>query len=136
MRTRFILVAISSLFIFTIVGCANQTINSEVMYEKSSFLTKLTRKVQVGVRKNINNEEELYSFISKKFPNEMDNFSQYSIRMKNDNGIAVVLMCNKEKTKALIEDAVCKAEVEGYDLYTKELPCEFQLNIEEVCKKD
>lgn len=135
MNIKLIIGTISTLFVFTIVGCANKTIDSEVMYEKSSFLTKLTRKVQVGVRDNINTEEELSSFINDKFPTVMSNFSEYSIRMKNDNGIAVVLMCNKEKTKALVEDAVCKAEVEGADLYTKDLPCEFQLNIKEVCKE-
>lgn len=126
---------VSILFVATISGCAhNTTPKQEEMYEKSAHLTKLTRKVQVAINANINNPEDLYTYVSQKFPETMAFFLDYTILMKNDNGFAVVLMCDKEQRKALLEDTVCEARVEGDNLYQSNLPCAFHLNIKSICK--
>ena len=114
-------------------GCVTKTPNKEVLYEKGVHLTKLTRKVQVVIRNSALNSEELLIKMNKKYPKLMKEFTEYSIMIKNDNGIAVVLMCNINKEKALLEDAACSGELEGSLLFEQNLPCTFHLNIKEVC---
>jgi len=53
--------------------------------------------------------------------------------IKDDNGIAVVLICSINKEKALLEDAACTGQLEGGLLFEQNLPCIFHLNIKEVC---
>ena len=134
MRVKIALIVASSILLLSVSGCASSKFNSEKIHQKSAFITKLTRKVHVGIRKDISNSDELLVFVNEKFPDIIENFSDYSILVKNDSQKAVVLMCNKEKTKALVEDVVCTAKVDAPKLYEKNLSCDFQLDVLEVCK--
>lgn len=134
MRVKIALILVSSMVILSVSGCASSKINSETIHQKNAFITKLTRKVHVAIREDITSSDDLLSFVNEKFPDVMKNFSEYSILVKNDSQKAVVLMCNKEKTKALVEDVVCTAKVDAPKLYEKDLSCDFQLDVVEVCK--
>lgn len=129
-------VVLSVFLLLGITGCVNKDFKKEEIYEKSAFITKLVRKVQVGVRKNINDSEELYSFIQKRFPKIMKNFSEYSLKFKNHNNTAVVLMCDKDGKIALVEDISCSGAIDSKDLYKENLPCEFTLDVEKECSKN
>lgn len=120
--------------IFTSTGCGAKTYDAETLHEKGANLTKLTRKVKVAIRKQVV-DDKLYIYINEKYPNEMAEFSDYSIIVKNYNGTAAVLMCDKEKTKALLEDLSCTGTLEGGYIFQKDLTCDFHLDIEEECKK-
>lgn len=123
------------LFVLLLNGCPSKTIDIESISQKRAALPKLTGKVKAGILEGITSEKELKIFIYDEFPETIAKFSEYSILMKNGNGTAVVLMCNKAETKALIEDASCTGSIEGSELYKKDLPCIFQLDINEVCNK-
>ena len=120
--------------IFTSTGCAAKTYDAETLHQKGANLTKLTRKVKVAIRKQVA-DDKLYIYINEKYPDDMVEFSDYSISIKNYNGTAVVLMCNKERTKALLEDLSCTGSLEGGYIFQRDLICDFHLNIEEECKK-
>lgn len=114
-------------------GCSKKEFNPEEMHQKGAHLTKLTRKAQVAVRHNITDREELYGVMNKKYPVLMKEFSEYSIFIKENNGTAVVLMCNAEKNKSLLEDAACTGSLEGGFFFEQNLSCEFHLDLKKVC---
>lgn len=124
-----------SLILLFVSGCVAKDIDPEVMYQKGAHLTKLTRKVQVAVHHGVTDEKVLYSQALEKYPQDMSEFSDYSLKMKNDNGTAVILLCNAEKTKALLEDAACTGELEGGTWFEKNYTCTFHLNINHICRK-
>lgn len=115
------------------VGCADKLYDSDTIHNKAAYLSKLTRKTQVAVRNNVSDGEELRLKMTQKFPRLVNQFNEYSLFFKDSNGTAVLLMCNKEETKSLVEDAACTGSVEGGDFFTKELPCDFHLDITTVC---
>lgn len=123
------------LFLSFFNGCTSKNLDNEAISQKRALLPKLTGKVKAGILEGITSEKELKFFIYDEFPETIAKFSDYSILMKNEKGTAVVLICNKAKTKALIEDASCTGSIEGSELYKKDLPCTFQLNINQVCNK-
>lgn len=114
-------------------GCSKKQFDPEEMHQKGTHLTKLTRKVQVAVRHNITDSEQLYSVMNKKYPILMKEFSEYSIFIKEDNGTAVILMCDAEKNKSLLEDAACTGSLEGGYFFEQNLSCEFHLDLKKVC---
>ncbi len=134
MRIKITLAVLISLVFLAVSGCAGSKFDSDTIHQKNAFITKLTRKTHVAVRKNITDSDELLGFVNEKFPAIMNNFTEYSIVLKNDLQHVVVLMCDKEKTKALVEDVVCTAKVDAPKLYEKDLPCDFQVDVLEVCK--
>jgi len=115
-------------------GCTNKNNAIEEISEKRALLPKLTGKVKAGILEGVSSEN-LSSFIKEEFPETFNKFSNYSVFIKSENDTAVVLICNKEKTKALLEDASCHGYIEGNNLYEKELPCQFHLPIDEICNK-
>jgi hypothetical protein len=130
---------IKSIFIILISialfnGCVVKNVQYENISEKRALIPKLTGKVKAGILEGLRTQEELKSFINEEFPQTIQKFEDYAVFMKNDNGTAVVLICSKDETKALIEDASCYGFIEGSELFKKELPCTFQLDIQEVCK--
>ncbi len=114
-------------------GCSKKQFDPEEMHQKGTYLTKLTRKAQVAVRHNITDSEQLYSVMNKKYPSLMKEFSEYSIFIKEHNGTAVILMCNAEKNKSLLEDAACTGAVEGGYFFEQNLSCQFHLDLKKVC---
>lgn len=135
MKNRFILSSLIVVAIFT-SGCATTPdYDSDTMHNKAAYLSKLTRKVQVMVRHDISENEAIHKEADRKFPQLMSQFDEYSLFFKDHNGTAVTLMCNKEKTKSLIEDAACTGSVEGGDFFEQNLTCEFHLDIEAICNQ-
>lgn len=124
-----------SIILLFVSSCAAKNIDPEVMYKKGAHLTKLTRKVQVAVHHGVTDEKVLYSQTLEKYPQDMSEFSDYSLRMKNDNGTAVILLCDAEKTKALLEDAACTGGLEGGTWFKENYTCTFHLNIKQICEK-
>jgi len=116
----------------TVTGCASKLYDAEILHEKAINITKLTRKVKVAIRKKISNEN-LQSYIVEKYSEDINEFSDYFIAIKNNNGTAVVLMCDKDKTKALKEDLSCTASIEGSEHFKENLTCDFHLDIDKYC---
>lgn len=127
--TSITIIAIASLT----TGCCKKQFDPEEMHQKGVHLTKLTRKAQVAVRHNITDSDQLYVEMNHKYPDLMKEFSEYSIFIKDENGTAVTLMCDSEKTKSLLEDAACTGSLEGGLFFEQNLSCEFHLDLKNVC---
>lgn len=115
-------------------GCASKLYDAETLHQKGADLTKITRKAKVAIRNNISSEE-LYLYMSNKYPEDMASFTEYKIFMKRDKDVAIVLMCDSQGEKALLEDLSCTGALEGGYHFKKELQCDFHLNIKDECKK-
>lgn len=113
-------------------GCASKY-DAEVMHQKGAHLTKLTRKAQLIVRHGATDGEDMEAELQAKYPKDMAEFSEYVLVMKNDNGIAVILMCDAKHTKALLEDAACTGALEGGLFFQEEKECVFHLKVDEIC---
>lgn len=114
-------------------GCATTQYDSDTMHNKAAYLSKLTRKVQVMVKHDISDSDTIHREADKKFPNLMKQFADYSLFFKDHNGTAVTLMCNKDETKSLIEDAACTGSIEGGNFFEQNLSCDFHLDIDAIC---
>lgn len=117
-----------------VAGCSFKKYDGEILHEKGVNLTKITAKVKVAIKRKIK-DENLLIYIQKKYPSEISAFSDYHMDMKNDNGTAVVLLCDKEKTQALLEDLSCTGALEGGYIFRNNLPCDYHLDIKRECVK-
>lgn len=125
---------ISVILIF-VSGCVAKDINPEIMHQKGAHLTKLTKKLQVIIHHESTDGKTLYLQMLEKYPQDMAEFSGYSLLMKNDGGVAVILLCDINKTKALLEDASCNGKLEGGLWFKQDYTCTFHLDLNKVCKK-
>lgn len=135
MKNLIKIISIGTLLLLFLSGCVKKSIEIETISQIRALLPKLTGKVKAGILEGMSSEKELTTFIKNEFPETISRFSKYSIFMKNENNTAVVLLCDKDKKTALLEDSSCTGAVEGFDLYTRELSCKFQLDIDSVCNK-
>jgi len=113
-------------------GCASKLSDVEVLHNKAAELKNLTKKAKGAILRDVP-DDKLYSYLEERYPVELQEFSDYSLYIKNVNGYAVVLMCDKEQTKALIEDISCTGAVEGGEFFKEDLECTFHLDIEKEC---
>ena len=61
-----------------------------------------------------------------------DEFARYQLKVKYQAGHAVLLLCNRDGTKALMEDVGCSARLDR-KAFRKNLPCTFTLTVNEEC---
>jgi hypothetical protein len=113
-------------------GCASKLNDTETLHNKAAELKNFTKKVKGAILRQVP-DEQLYIYLQDRYPSELQEFSEYSLQIKNVNGFAVVLLCDKEQTKALIEDISCTGAVEGGELFKQDLECSFQLDVEKEC---
>lgn len=135
MKTKRIIISSMILLIgIAIVGCSSKVLDPEVMYQKGTALTYLTKKLQVIVHHGVSEPKELSAQMQKRYPEKMKEFSEYSLHMKNDNGTAVILMCDHNDSKALLEDVACGGSLEGH-WFNDDENCSFHLDIDVVCNR-
>ncbi len=117
---------------FFVNGCASKLNDTGTLHNKASELKNLTKKAKGAILRKIP-DEQIYTYLEDRYPDELQEFSEYSLHIKNVNGFAVILMCNKEQTKALVEDISCTGAVEGGELFKEDLECSFHLDVEKEC---
>ncbi|MFZ4859814.1 MAG: hypothetical protein ACOYL3_25870 [Desulfuromonadaceae bacterium] len=59
-------------------------------------------------------------------------FEPYMLKVKYMNPYAVLLLCSKDGTRAIMEDAGCSARLDRQ--VTNEAPCEFTLLVNQGCQ--
>lgn len=83
------------------------------------------------------NGPELVKEATKQNPDLLKPLADYFVTARRDGHLSSVLLCNKEKTRAIAEDSGCtSARLDG-PLW-KEIPdanCNFQLDLMTVCNK-
>lgn len=125
--------------IFLLNGCASVSHkgdNSETMYIKASALTKLSAAVEATVRydnvPNTLSDQELLMLSTQDDPTLLEPFNGYVLKVNREFDHAIVLMCNEEGTKGLLEDAGCTAPMDNY-LWQKNVSCKFTLRQDVTC---
>ncbi|WP_241176640.1 hypothetical protein [Citrobacter portucalensis] len=122
----------------TLGGCtALPTKNvAETMKIKASALTKLSAAVEATVQydtPDINlSDKELLSISTQDEPNMLDPFAGYTLKVNREFNHAIILVCNAEGTKGLLEDAGCSGALDKY-LWEKGSLCEFTLSANVIC---
>jgi hypothetical protein len=123
-------------------GCSagGQSFDREEMLVRASALTKVARAVASAVQfkdapANIS-EDELLRFATQHDPEMLEPFRDYAIRARRAGMASSVLMCTRDRRTGLIEDSGCSAASDA-NLWdrTPPAPCEFQLNLDQVCPK-
>lgn len=133
----FTIIAVS---IFLLEGCVfiPKKDNAEAMYIKASALTKLSTAVEVTVRYEAPDEnlsdEELLKIATEDDPNLLDPFVGYVLKVNREFGHAVVLVCNADGTKGLLEDAGCSAKMDKHH-WDEVKPCSFTISAAVVCSQ-
>lgn len=108
------------------------------MLSLGSALTKLSSTVESTVRyKNPPvgiSDSDLLILSTQHDPRILEPFSDYTIRVLNQDRHAVVLVCNKEGKSALLEDAGCSPELDKH-LWKEQpsVPCQFSLSTSIIC---
>ncbi len=125
-----------------VAGCAPtpQRPDSEEMYIKASALTKLAAAVESTVRyKNPPpdlSESELLTLATRHDPVLLENFKGYKVRVLQQDRHSVVLVCDSTGDRALLEDAGCTGPMDRHRWMDKPEPCEFSVDVREVCRKN
>ena len=136
MRTK----TISTIFLsILLIGCAVYgTSNDEDMYTLASALTKLSASVESTVRykdppQNLS-DSELLDLATRHDPRLLQPFTGYTLRVLREEHHAIVLVCTKDGTHALLEDAGCTGELDVHLWQNKPQPaCEFTLTVRQAC---
>jgi outer membrane lipoprotein-sorting protein len=132
MKKKYILSFISVLLIVS--GCAaKSTVEQEKMFILASVLTKLSSSVEAAIRyenpdKNLS-DDELLEFSTKDDSSLRMAFSDYKVKILNENRHAIVLVCTQDETKALLEDIACTGEMDSHHWeFEESRPCSFTLS--------
>lgn len=135
MRTKIILFVIAFTFV---AGCRVSGADEEEMYRLASALTKLSAAVEATVRYEEpppgTGEQELLRLATQHDPSLLRPFENYFVRAVSRDRHAIVLLCTKDKTRGLIEDAGCSAKLDAH-LWQANPPkaCEFTIKVEQTC---
>lgn len=102
-------------------------------------LTKLSASIESTVSyknppANID-DSELLKLATEHEPMLLKPFENYMIRILKDNRHAVVLVCSKNGTYGLLEDAGCSAPLDKHLWQMPKTPCDFTFSIKDVCNK-
>ena len=122
----------------TLGGCTALSTkdDAETMYIKASALTKLSAAVEATVQydePDINlSDKELLSLSTQDDPSLLEPFAGYVLRVNREFNHAIILACNADGTKGLLEDAGCTASLDKY-LWENNSPCIFTLSTSKVC---
>lgn len=136
MRTKTIFTIFVSVLL---IGCSIYSASSdEDMYKLASALTKLSAAVESTVRykdppQNLS-DDKLLEFATRHDPSLLRSFTTYRLRVLRKDRHAIVLVCTKDGTHALLEDAGCTGELDAHLWQSKSQPaCEFTLTVARTC---
>ncbi len=127
------------ILVLAFAGCtASRAAESERMYVLGSALTELSASVEAIVRYENPPEgisdNDLLVLSTKHDPRLMEPFADYALHISREDAHAVVIVCDKEDTVGLLEDAGCSSEMDRH-LWKEDppKPCKITLKARDVC---
>lgn len=108
------------------------------MYELGAKLILLSAAVEGRVRyEDVPagiSEEELLILATRHDPSLLEPFKPYLVKVLPENRHAVILICSKDGSRGLLEDAGCSRPMDKH-LWQSEppAPCRFTLSVTSVC---
>ena len=129
-----------TLFLVSLIpACETDNSGEEVqLLILGSALTKLSASVEATVRyKNPNaelTEQELLLLATEHDPSLLVPFENYALRVHRENRHAIVLVCSKDQSQRLLEDAGCSAEMDVHRWRKQEnTACVFTVELATAC---
>lgn len=119
-------------------GCQAQPVNSHYDQSLIPRMQKLTRAVDGYVRYrhppvSMTTEEILLQSTADD-PGLREPFTEFVIELSRAGNDSVLLVCDAERTYALMEDSGCTPEVDKQYLESSPVPCSFTLEPQEKCR--
>jgi hypothetical protein len=150
MRKNYVEMAGVALLALTLSGClhhsrrpshlgASSTASSDELRALGSAVMKVSAAAESAVRykdppPNLS-EEGLLAFATQHDPSLLQPFREYKLRIKGEEGHAIVLVCTKNGAIALLEDAGCSGPMDKTMWETDPpRPCDFSLRVRNVCQ--
>lgn len=127
------------LFISLLNGCAivSKKDNAEEMYVKASALTKLSTAVEGVVRyenpPETLSDQELLQLSAEDDITLLEPFNGYVLKVNREFQHAIILVCNADGTKGLLEDAGCTAAIDKHLWQESNATCDFTLQSDSLC---
>jgi len=123
-----------------ISGCMHcRSKEGETMRPLASALEHLSPQVENVVRYETPpanaTDEELLKLATKGDPGLLDSFKGYKLRIHSQDRHAIVLLCNEDGKRGLLEDLGCTGTLDR-NLWKEDaaMPCEFSLSVELGCR--
>lgn len=122
-------------------GCTHNSYSEENIAPLGPALTKLSFAMEACVKKDNSPPEGIDDDILLKQCTEYDPtllkpFEEYRVKVLKQNKRVVLLVCDKDGKRALLEDASCTARLDKRRWQGKNpQPCEFTLSPDKVCKR-
>lgn len=108
--------------------------NEGSMTRAAADLRRLSNAVQGEVWRGAAPDEDLMALACGRDHALCAALAQYSLQVKREGDEALLLLCAKDESRALLEDAACTPEIDFNPWEKGQLPCRFTLNAAEVCK--
>lgn len=110
----------------------------EEIHIRASELTKLSAAVEAYVRYDGpapgTSQEDVLKAATRDQPQLLSGFSGLKLKVLSQDRHAVLLVCDKDGTRALLEDAGCTGKMDIRHWETQGIPCTFTVSIQEVCR--
>jgi len=111
--------------------------DEEDMRILGAALTKLSRSVESTVRYKTYPEDigerDLLARATAHSPAQLEPFADYAIRINRVGKDSSVLVCDREETTGLLEDAGCTGRLDANLWQAPTRPCEFTLDVTKIC---
>lgn len=109
------------------------------MYQRASALTKLSAAMEAHLRFGdpllTLSESDLLRAGTGHDPALLANMGNFRLRVRSDERHAMLLMCSKDGTRLLLEDAGCTGALDLHHWDKPVRPCEFTLAAASICSK-
>jgi len=128
-------------FVFLPSACALNSYSQENVAPLGPALTKLSFAMEACLKSDNPPPEDIEDDVllmqcTEYDPTLLMPFEDYMVMVLRQNKRAVLLVCDKEKRRALIEDASCTARLDKrFWQEESPKPCEFSIEIDKVCGK-
>jgi hypothetical protein len=103
----------------------------------ASAATKVAAKLDAYVMLHADaskmTEKDLVIRLREGDPGLLSEFDDFALRPRVAGENSSILVCDKEADRALLEDAGCSA-ISDLHLWKESKPCDFQLDLEAVCR--
>lgn len=136
--------ALASVLLLASGSCVAADRN-DVMYERASALTKVTRAMAAQARRAGGTTVEEVSVVPDSLgpvlkqgtahdPGLLTSFNGQAIRIRLEAAVATLLVCDAEMKSAAIEDVSCTPGIDRHHWTEAKRPCEFSIGTRELCR--
>lgn len=121
--------------VMLLASCAAMAggVNEKAMSRAAADVHRLSNAVQGEVWRGAEPGSDLAALACGRDPALCGALSEFSVLVKREGDNALLLLCTKDKRRALLEDIACTPRIDFTPWEKGMLPCQFTLNATEAC---